>query len=333
MRKPNRDLQVFSLSALDVLAMATGAFVVLMTLLMPYYRKTQDAQAEIADTRVAAAAELARVADLESGASRNASTAARVKAEADAAAAQADTLAKRIEKIEDAIKVARATGGGAPKKLGDPRSVAQTNVAKKLDIVFVMDTTQSMVFALSDLAQSLRGIIRVLERLVPSVRIGFVAYTDTDTGFRPIRALPITDTSTGMRRILGFVGGLGPPPRGSRTVEEDVHLGIQRALAMNWRGGAKQVIVLIGDAPAHRRFRNQVFSRVDGFVRGGKNRAVSTLFVSTPTSRSRGEIDREFFARVAKIGGGTLNDHTGQMFESVLLAVLTPIDRTASKTR
>ena len=59
-------------------------------------------------------------------------------------------------------------------------------------------------------------------------------------------------------------------------------------------------------------------------MRGGDNRAVSALFVSTPTSQSRGDRDRSFFVRLARKGGGTFNDHTGQMFESVILAVLTP---------
>jgi hypothetical protein len=324
MRKPNRDIQVFSLSALDVLAMATGAFVVLMTLLMPYYRRTQDAQAEISNIRVAVAAELSRAAELEAGAARDAATASRLMAEAEAASARADSLARRIAEVEERVGVARAASGGVPREQDDPRSVADTSVVEELDIVFVMDTTRSMTPALGDLAQSLSGIVRVLERLVPSVRIGFVAYTDRDTGYQPIRALSITDTATGMRRILAFVDGLGPPPRGSRTIEEDVDLGIQRALAMKWRSHAKQVMVLIGDAPAHLRFRNQAFMRVDRFVRGNENRAVSALFVSTPSSRSRGDLDREFFVRMAKIGRGNFNDHTGHMFESVILAVLTP---------
>jgi hypothetical protein len=323
MRKPNRDIQVFSLSALDVLAMSMGAFVVLVTLLMPYYRKTQDANAEIADIRVSIAAELARAADLETGAARDASTAAEIMAEAEAASARADVIAQRVAEVENAIKTARATGGGAPRETGEPKATGDTTVVDEMDIVFVMDTTRSMAPALADLAKSLSGIVRVLERLVPSVRIGFVAYTDSDTGYQPIRAMPITDTATGMHRILAFVGNLGPPPRGSRTIEEDVHLGLHRALGMNWRPRAKQVMVVIGDAKAHLRFEGQALNRVKHFVRGGDNRAVSALFVSTPTSRSRGDRDRSFFQRLARAGGGTFNDHTGQMFESVILAVLT----------
>ena len=51
MRRRNRDLVLFNLSALDVLATATGVFVLLAVLLMPYFRKTLDAQAAILDVQ------------------------------------------------------------------------------------------------------------------------------------------------------------------------------------------------------------------------------------------------------------------------------------------
>ena len=52
MRKPSRGIEIFSLSALDILAMSTGAFVVLLTLLMPYYQMTAKAGAEIPEVRL-----------------------------------------------------------------------------------------------------------------------------------------------------------------------------------------------------------------------------------------------------------------------------------------
>jgi hypothetical protein len=46
MRRRNRSISILSMSALDVLAMASGVFVLLLVILMPYYRKTMDAHAE-----------------------------------------------------------------------------------------------------------------------------------------------------------------------------------------------------------------------------------------------------------------------------------------------
>ena len=196
------------------------------------------------------------------------------------------------------------------------------SVIKELDVVFVMDTTRSMLPAMRDLALSLRGIANVLERLVPSVRIGFVAYTDADTGFQPVYSLPLTDTKTGLNRVLGFVGGLRPPPRGSRTLDEDMELGMNRALGMNWRRSGKQVMVVIGDARPHRQDRGTALRMAQNFRNSGPKRAVSTLFVSTPSSRRAGNVARPFFTQLAAIGGGEFNDHSGRMFESIILSVL-----------
>ena len=78
MKRRNRTISILSMSALDVLAMATGVFVLLLVMLMPYYRKTMDAHAEIEGARIAAAESLAEVQALQT-------TAARHRAEARAA--------------------------------------------------------------------------------------------------------------------------------------------------------------------------------------------------------------------------------------------------------
>ena len=47
MRRRDRTISILTLSALDVLAMATGVFVLLLVMWVPYYRRTLDANAEI----------------------------------------------------------------------------------------------------------------------------------------------------------------------------------------------------------------------------------------------------------------------------------------------
>ena len=88
MKRRQRTISIFSMSALDVLALATGVFVLLLVMLMPYYRKTLDANAEIQGARMAAAETLAEVQALET-------TAARYRAEAGAATNEAAELDAR----------------------------------------------------------------------------------------------------------------------------------------------------------------------------------------------------------------------------------------------
>jgi von Willebrand factor type A domain len=310
MRRPNRAISILSMSALDVLAMATGVFILLLVMLMPYYRRTFDANAEIEAARVAAAASLAEVQSLEA-------TAARHQAEAGAAAAEAAELNARAAALEHA-----ASRRVAPQAALNQGPDAGQQVIEAIDLVFVVDTTASMTPVIRELAISIRSIVRILQRLVPSVRIGISAYKDRDTGLPPVITFPLTPTDPYLPRIVGFLESLEASPIGSRTIEEDVHLGLEAASLMSWRADARQVLVVIGDAAAHPEYQDETFWRARNFVQGNELRSFSTLFVTTPSSLSAGQRARPYFQALARAGDGTFNDHTGSMTESVLLSVL-----------
>jgi von Willebrand factor type A domain len=310
MKRRNRTISILSMSALDVLAMATGVFVLLLVMLMPYYRKTMDAEAEIEAARVAAAAAHAEVQSSET-------TAARHRAEARAAAAEAAELDARAAALEQAAREKLAPQPAA-REGPDPRH----QVIEAIDLVFVIDTTASMGPVIRELAVSIRSIVRIIERLVPSVRIGIIAYKDRDIPLPPVITFPLTPTDPHLPRIVGFLDSLEESPIGSRTIDEDVHLGLQAATLMRWRPDAKQVLVVIGDAEAHPENVNETFWRARNFVQENELRALSTLFVTTPSSLSAGQRARPYFQALANAADGTFNDHTGSMIESVLLSVL-----------
>ena len=310
MKRPNRTVSIFSLSALDVLAMATGVFVLLLVMLMPYYRKTFDANAEIEAVRVAAAETIAEVQSLEQ-------TAARYRAEAGAAVEEAAELQARAAALEQAAR-AKIRPRPVVQEGPDPKQ----QVIEAIDLVFVIDTTASMTPVIRELAVSMRSIVRILQRLVPSVRIGVSAYKDRDTGLAPVITLPLTPTDPHLPRIVGFVESLDASPVGSRTLEEDVHLGLEAATLMRWRPDARQVLVVIGDAAAHAEYQSETFWRAQSFVQHSELRTLSTLFITTPSSLAAGQRARPYFQALARAGDGTFNDHTGSMIESVLLSVL-----------
>lgn len=309
------------MSALDILAMATGAFVVMVTLMLPYYQRVLQAEADTADIRVAEEVAKAELSALEEETAATRTRAGQIRSELDAAAARKAGLEEQIAEITREVGrlTAAASRPVAPRISKTP---LQTTVADRLDVVFVVDTTHSMRPALKDLSRSLQGIVRVLQRLVPSVRVGVVSYTDRDTGYPPVNALGLTDTGTSLSRVQGFVQSLQPPPRGSRTLDEDVELGLARAISMSWRPDAVKVILIIGDAQPHPQDRAHTLSMATRFRNAGRKAAVSSLYVSTKSSRRAGEAARPFFRRLAQAGGGRFNDHTGQMFESVILSVL-----------
>ena len=310
MKRRRRTISIFSMSALDVLAMSTGVFVLLLVMLMPYYRKTMDAHAEIEGARIAAAETLAEVQALQTTAASN-------RAEARAANEEAAELNARAAALDQAARQKLAPRP-AVQEGPDPKQ----QVIEAIDLVFVIDTTASMGPAIRELAVSIRSIVRIVERLVPSVRIGLVAYKDRDIPLPPVITFPLTATDPYLPRIVAFLDALEESPIGSRTIEEDVHLGLEAATLMHWRPDARQAMVVIGDAAAHPEYANETFWRVQHFVQESELRTVSTLFVTTPSSLSAGQSARPHFQALAKAADGDFNDHTGIMIESVLLSVL-----------
>jgi hypothetical protein len=310
MKRRNRTISILSMSALDVLAMATGVFVLLLVMLMPYYRKTMDAEAAIEAARVAAAETLAEVQSLEQ-------TAASYRAEAKAAAQEAAELDARAAALEQAARQKLA-----PKPAAREGPDPGQQVIEAIDLVFVVDTTASMGPVIRDIAVSMRGIIRILERLVPSVRIGVVAYKDHDIPLPIVVPFPLTPTDPYLPRILGFVDSLEASPIGSRDLPHDLQLALEAATLMRWRPDARQVMVVIADAEVYPEYENETFWRVRNFVQGNKLRSFSALFVTTPSSLSAGNVARSYFQALARAADGTFHDYAGSMIESVLLSVL-----------
>jgi hypothetical protein len=285
------------MSALDTLATAIGVFVLLVALLMPYYQNSFDLEETITQLRVAHEQNAAQLEDVKE-------RIAEESAKSDAALMEARQVSAKAAAIEAAIQ-------RQPKPSPQPADDTKGRVVDALDLIFVIDTTASMTPVIADLASSLASVVRVLERMVPSIRIGVAAYNDRDTGQ--------------LDRVIAFLAQLQASTIGSRTIEEDVHLGLEAATLMKLRPEVRQSFVLIGDASVHLPLVDETIYRVRNFVAGHKNRTVSALYVSTPSSRSHNEnIPMTFFRAVAEAGKGTYTDHTGSMMESVLLSVLTP---------
>jgi hypothetical protein len=307
MKRADRNVALFTLSALDALACATGVFVLLLVVLMPYYRNEFDSRAALKGVRAGIEASAAELDDVEE----------RIAEEE--ARAGALLLASRQILARLAAAVPRPAPRPAPPP---PEPPGGESVVAELDLVFVVDTTASMGFVLEQMTRSMASIARILERLVPSVRIGVVAYRDYDAEPPLIRTLPLTETRTGLAQIVQFVGTLRASRISSSNVQEAVYAGLQNATALPFRPAARQAIVLIGDAAAHRVEVVQALAQVERFVGAAPRRSVSGLFVSTRSSQRFGDADRIFFVQVAQAGRGSFNDHAASMTESILLSVL-----------
>src|SRR5919106_5275329 len=298
--------EFLSMSTLDLFASILGTFVLITFVLLPYYLEQpfleQDiAQAQAKTSTVTAELEIYRE-------QLTAAQAARSDAEAALAAAQ--------DRFASAKAMAAAQPAPVDENEPAPSPLPTPFAIRDLDLVFVMDTTGSMRNELADVQANLLGVIRVLARLAPSLRVGFVAFKDRGAAY-VTRSFPLSPmTQDNVAKVIRFVGEMSADGGGDDPEPVDEALAV--ATAMPWRADAQGQIVVIGDAPARPSGRGRVLALAERFRESNlaMPRSVSAIFT--------GEVPatRMFFEQVARAGGGDFSAYQGQIIENVLLSVL-----------
>lgn len=124
---------------------------------------------------------------------------------------------------------------------------------KTLDLVFVIDATESMQDDLKKLRELLEGVLTETLREYPSYRIALVLYKDYFEDFLVKSACPFTSDLSVFRKALNAFR-----VQGGRDIPEAVYEAIDGALAYPWNPEADKKIILIGDAPPHPKPRGRV---------------------------------------------------------------------------
>lgn len=143
-----------------------------------------------------------------------------------------------------------------------------------LDIVFLVDATGSMDWAIAEVRQRIGDIVDAVRSLVPLARFSVVAYRDHDDPEFVTSMQPLTFSLTKLGRFLDALEA-----KGGGSWQEAITEGMEVAMrGAGWRPGAKQVVVIIGDAPTHEHTVARMLQLAKGVAaRGGQ---VSTLDVS-----------------------------------------------------
>jgi len=155
-----------------------------------------------------------------------------------------------------------------------------------LDVAIVVDSTGSMQNIIDDLKRRLTDVVRTMQRLVPTARIGAVAYRDRDTG--NIATAPRqsedfvvkwSDLTFNVSKVQSFLGGI--VAEGGGDWPEAVKEGLECAMKqLKWRADAKKVIIIVGSSPPH----ESDLPAIHGLIADWRNRNgyVSTIDVSYP---------------------------------------------------
>lgn len=183
------------------------------------------------------------------------------------------------------------TSGGGTMGGGSWNGLLQNLRRNGLDIVITFDSTGSMDGEIREVKEQISRIGAALLKLVPKARIGLCTYRDQGEEY-VVRGLPLTSNLQELQQFLA-----GVEADGGGDAPEAVHEGLQWSLQQNpFRNGARNVILVFGDAPPHYEHREECLRLAADFHRQHKG------IVSTVTCRRRTPLPE--FTEIAEIGGG-----------------------------
>jgi hypothetical protein len=171
-----------------------------------------------------------------------------------------------------------------------------------LDVVFVFDATSSMAQFLRQVKIKIANLCMTFKMLVPTTRIGLVAYRDRGDDF-VTKKYPLTHKTQLLQKFLQSID-----PVGGSDYEEAVDEGLRVAVTeFNWDKNSKKIILLIGDAPPHKNEMQKAQELAKTF-RNRMSGMVATLDTSMRSLQPADPKNRQTvmpeFRQLAESGGG-----------------------------
>lgn len=286
MKKRSREVNVFSVSALDLFASALGAFILMSLIFMVFFSMTSSA----------------------------ATTSEQIDRALAECRARAEAMVER-----SALAACEDLAASAEKERADlARELASVRVPD-LDLVICLDITGSMREQIEGLKREITDLARVLDRLAPTAGVGIVAFGDVryDLPIHQHEIVATTRMASLLRFVNGIEPGMGQGNGGNEDAEEALYAGLEAAVAMNWRPvSERRYVIVITDAPPYSHEEEAARRSARSFA-GTGNGHVSAVMV--------GRTDAEGFLReLAREGDGEfVNGLGGQtILASILLAII-----------
>jgi hypothetical protein len=120
MKRPSRELNIFSVSALDLFASAMGAFILIAVILFPYYQQNAKIVQELKEAKAAATQAIAERDKAEAERAQADAAAKAAEARAQSAEQRVQAAEKRAQSAEAQARAAEARAAAAEAKVPPP---------------------------------------------------------------------------------------------------------------------------------------------------------------------------------------------------------------------
>jgi Ca-activated chloride channel family protein len=175
-----------------------------------------------------------------------------------------------------AVRATAVAGGSAVAAAGAFELEVQARPAPKADVVFVLDLTGSMQFAINGVKDGIRNFVGQLAQEHVDVRIGLVAFRDIEADKEEPYVL-LVDGKPFTKDYAAFAEKVRPLVAGGGGDEPESSLqGLALAAKQPFREGAARILVLITDAPP-KRHANIPPKTVDESVRDLQEKGITQV--------------------------------------------------------
>ncbi len=135
---------------------------------------------------------------------------------------------------------------------------------RDLEMVLAIDATNSMMPMIDQVKADVDALILFLSDVSSTMRLGLLAYRDTDNPGKLVEGHPL---STDLESLRKFLFGLQTP--GGATYPESVLAGLHACREFEWSREAEREIIIIGDAPPHDSEKSEVRALLEWFREQG----------------------------------------------------------------
>lgn len=327
MRRRNTDINIFSISALDLFACSLGVFVLLTVVFLPFFPNTGDhpAVSEATLQRLSAAEE--RVSELSAQVDQKEAENASLRAQNDSLNQSVKTLESDLEFTQESIQILTSALSDTQKINTEQfeQLISRTNSRQSgsliefppVDIVVVLDSTGSMRAQIDGLKAEITNFSRLMRELSPSVGMGVVDYKDRCEA-QPVRSFDLVEmNSLSIPKIQAFANQIQP---GGAFCNSDgpeaLKSALESASLMQWREESDvRLIVIITDNSAYPEEEAEALRLAQAFTTRGKGYSIGAAQVGADRNTKR------FLTELVDAGGGELVPGGGSFTTTVLLSL------------